>query len=185
MLRTCVVLFCLAVAGALAPSAAACMCGGWREGERPSVATVLSRVDVAAAGIITHIEERDTRHKPRPRPIDPSFDMGEEMVEKIRVARILPLDARKGGERAGEDIWLYGGSSCDRHLAVGMWFNVLAEDDDGHLIGNGTYCTLEADLVFDGSWGGWIYLAFVVAFVLTVARLAFLLVKRMRVNPQS
>lgn len=186
MLRTAVVLFCLAVVGALSPSAAACICSVWRDSERPPVETVLSRADVAAAGIITQIEQRATPHKPRQTSIDPAFDTGaEEMVVKIRVARILPLDVRKGGERAGEEIWLYGGSSCDRPLIEGMWFSVLAQDDDGHLIGNGSYCTLEEDLVFDGSWGGWIYLAFVVVLVLTAVRLAVLLVKRMRSRPHS
>ncbi len=185
MLRMTVVLVCLAVAGALAPSAAACMCGDWREGERPSVAAVLSHVDMAAAGIITHIEQRDTRHKPRQPLSDLVGNPGVEMVETIRVVRILPLDVRKGGERAGEDIWLYGGSSCDRPLIVGMWFNVLASDDDGQLIGNGSYCSLQEDLVFDGSWGGWIYLAFVIALVLTAGHLPFLLVNRMRMSPRS
>ena len=130
-------------------------------------------------------EQRDARHKPRQPLAGLVGNPGEEMVETIRVVRILPLDVRKGGERAGEDIWLYGGSSCDRPLIVGMWFNVLAPDDDGHLIGNGSYCALEEDVVFDGSWGGWIYLAFVVALVLTAGRLAFLLVNRMRMSPRS
>jgi hypothetical protein len=185
MQRTVVVLFCLAVMAALTPSAAACICSDWREGERPSVDTVLSRTDVAAAGIITQIEQRAMPHKPRQSSSDLDGNFADEMAVTIRVVRILPLDVRKGGERASEDIWLYGGSSCDCPLIVGMWFNVLAQDDEGHLIGNGSYCTLEEDLVFGGSWGGWIYLAFVVVLVLTVVCLAVLVVKRMHSSPRS